>query len=70
MKYRASLSSHQASHKAFCQASTTYHNQRKFMANILIVAGSNSKYQEAGAKAAGFWAGLWHGIILPITFIV
>jgi hypothetical protein len=40
------------------------------MANILCVAGSGSKYQETGAAPAGFWAGLWHGIIAPITFIV
>jgi hypothetical protein len=40
------------------------------MANILAVAGPNSKYQQPEAKPAGFWAGLWHGIIAPITFIV
>ncbi|HWL40447.1 MAG TPA: hypothetical protein VNO75_09430 [Gemmatimonadaceae bacterium] len=40
------------------------------MANVLAVAGPNSKYQQAGATAAGFWAGLWHGLILPIAFIV
>lgn len=40
------------------------------MANILAVAGPNSKYQSPGAKPAGFWAGLWHGLIAPITFIV
>jgi hypothetical protein len=40
------------------------------MANILAVAGPNSKYQVAGAQPAGFWAGLWHGLIMPITFIV
>jgi hypothetical protein len=40
------------------------------MANILAVAGPGSKYQIPGAKPAGFWAGLWHGIILPITFLV
>jgi hypothetical protein len=40
------------------------------MANILSVAGSNSVYQESGANSAGFWAGLWHGLIAPITFIV
>jgi len=40
------------------------------MANALCVAGSNSKYQQPGATPAGFWAGLWHGIIAPITFIV
>ena len=40
------------------------------MANILAVAGPNSKFQQPEAKPAGFWAGLWHGIILPITFII
>jgi hypothetical protein len=40
------------------------------MANSLSVAGSNSKYKEPGAKPAGFWGGLWHGIIAPIAFIV
>src|SRR5208282_1261271 len=43
---------------------------RKLMANILAVAGPGSKYQLSGARPAGFWAGLWHGIISPITFIV
>ena len=40
------------------------------MANILAVAGPGSKYGLPGAKAAGFWAGLWHGLICPITFLV
>ena len=40
------------------------------MANILAVAGPNSKYKLPGAEPAGFWAGFWHGIISPITFIV
>ncbi len=40
------------------------------MANALAVAGSNSKYSLPGAEPAGFLAGLWHGIILPITFVV
>jgi hypothetical protein len=40
------------------------------MANILAVAGPGSKYKELGSAPAGFWAGLWHGLILPITFIV
>jgi hypothetical protein len=43
---------------------------RKLTANILAVAGPGSKYQLSGAQPAGFWAGLWHGIISPITFIV
>ena len=40
------------------------------MANAFAVAGPNSQYQIPGATPAGFWAGLWHGLILPITFIV
>jgi len=40
------------------------------MANILAVAGPNSQFQQPDAKPAGFWAGLWHGFILPITFII
>ncbi len=40
------------------------------MANALAAAGPNSKYQQPGAVPAGFLAGLWHGLILPITFIV
>jgi hypothetical protein len=40
------------------------------MANILAVAGPGSKYSLPGAKAAGFWAGFWHGLICPITFLV
>ncbi len=40
------------------------------MANVLAVAGPNSKYQQPGALPAGFLGGLWHGMILPITFIV
>ena len=40
------------------------------MPNVLAVAGPNSKYQVSGAAPAGFWAGFWHGIICPITFIV
>ena len=40
------------------------------MANVLAVAGPNSKYQQPGANPAGFWAGFWHGLICVITFIV
>ena len=40
------------------------------MPNILAIAGPNSKYQAPGATPAGFWAGLWHGIIAPIIFFV
>ena len=40
------------------------------MANALAVAGPNSKYQQPDAAPAGFLAGLLHGLIIPITFIV
>ena len=40
------------------------------MANVLSVGGPNSKYAVPDAWPAGFWAGLWHGVISPITFIV
>lgn len=40
------------------------------MPNVLAVAGPSSKYKLPEAKPAGFWAGLWHGIIVPVTFIV
>jgi hypothetical protein len=40
------------------------------MANSLSIAGSDSKYKEPGAEPAGFWGGLWHGFIAPITFLV
>ena len=39
------------------------------MANVLAVGGPNSKYQVAGSGPAGFWAGFWHGLICPITFL-
>ncbi len=40
------------------------------MTNALAVAGPNSKYSVPGADPAGFWAGLWHGMISPIVFVV
>lgn len=40
------------------------------MINRLAVAGPSSRYELADAQPAGFWAGFWHGIIAPITFIV
>ncbi len=38
------------------------------MANALAIAGPNSKYKLPNATPAGFWAGLWHGMIAPILF--
>jgi hypothetical protein len=40
------------------------------MINILAIAGPGSKYQLSGAKPAGFWVGVWHGMISPIIFVV
>lgn len=36
------------------------------------VAGANPELGAAGADGdlAGFWLGLWHGIIAPITFVI
>ncbi len=39
------------------------------MANILAIAGPNSKYKLPNAVPAGFWAGLWHGFVAPFTFL-
>jgi hypothetical protein len=40
------------------------------MPNSLFIAGPNSFYKQPEAAPAGFWAGWWHGIIMPIAFIV
>ena len=40
------------------------------MPNRLYVAGPNSIFQQPGVEPAGFWIGIWHGVIMPITFIV
>jgi hypothetical protein len=40
------------------------------MVNKLAVAGPDSRFKQPEAKPAGFWAGYWHGMICPITFIV
>ena len=40
------------------------------MVNKFAVAGPNSKYRQPDAEPAGFWAGVWHGMIMPIAFIV
>ena len=39
------------------------------MANFLAAPGPNSKYKLPDATPAGFWAGLWHGLIIPFTFL-
>jgi hypothetical protein len=40
------------------------------MANILALAGPDSKYRLPEARPAGFWAGFWHGIVSGLTFVI
>ena len=40
---------------------------------VLVLAGcaaGPNELVQSGSDAAGFWLGLWHGLISPITFIV
>jgi hypothetical protein len=41
-----------------------------FMTVAACAAGPNATAGAAGPGVAGFWLGLWHGLISPITFIV
>lgn len=43
---------------------------KKASVNVFGVAGEGSKYSLKGADPAGFWAGLWHGFIAPLAFLV
>jgi len=38
--------------------------------NMLSLAGPNSKYMRPGATPASFLAGVWHGLICPISFLI
>ena len=42
------------------------------MVLVSCVAGPNGQVDTANAEGlvAGFWRGLWHGVIAPITFLV
>ncbi len=40
------------------------------MGNAFSMPGKNSKYKLEGGKQADFLSGLWHGLLLPIFFIV
>ena len=40
------------------------------MVNKLAVAGPDSRFKLPDAEPAGFWAGYWHGMICPITFLI
>jgi len=48
---------------------TGYTRKEIQMTNKFSVAGPDSKFKLPDAEPAGFWAGLWHGSILPIAFI-
>jgi hypothetical protein len=40
---------------------------------LILVAGcapGNARYSQETGRPANFWAGLWHGLIIIITFIV
>ncbi len=38
------------------------------MPNSFATAGPNSRYSLPNSRPAGFLAGLWHGLIAPVTF--
>jgi hypothetical protein len=40
------------------------------MLEKLSLPGSDSKYQDPEGQPAGFWAGVWHGSILPLSFLI
>lgn len=40
------------------------------MLEKLSLPGPESKYQAPDAQPAGFWAGVWHGSIAPLTFLI
>ena len=37
---------------------------------LLVIAGCAPGNEKFDAKPAGFWAGLWHGLICAVTFII
>jgi hypothetical protein len=39
------------------------------MPNPISLAGPDSKYAQVEARPAGFLAGYWHGLILPMALI-
>jgi len=40
------------------------------MLDKLSLPGPESKYQAPEGQPAGFWAGVWHGSITPLTFLI
>jgi hypothetical protein len=39
-------------------------------AAVLLAACAAGPNPDSGPAGAGFWWGLWHGLILPVTFVV
>lgn len=39
------------------------------MANPMGLAGPGSRWQNPLVDPAGFWAGLWHGVIMGVAFL-
>lgn len=40
------------------------------MLNKLSLPGPDSKFQAPEGQPAGFWAGVWHGCITPLSFLI
>jgi hypothetical protein len=40
------------------------------LAGCAGAAGPNNVAEVATGHTSGFWAGLWHGVIMPIAFVV
>jgi hypothetical protein len=40
------------------------------VAAVLLAGCAAGPNPDSGPGGAGFWLGLWHGLILPVTFIV
>ena len=40
------------------------------LALLLAGCAAGTNEQVGGTDPAGFWLGLWHGIILPVTFVI
>lgn len=40
------------------------------MLEKLSLPGPDSKYQAPDGQPAGFWAGVWHGSIAPLSFLI
>ena len=61
--------------KARAEAAADHHPGRRVLPllalAVLLTACAAGANPEAGAgAAAGFWLGLWHGLIAPVTFVI